>query len=190
MDDRNFDRKSADDWIAMVEGENADVREQDIYPHIHKWLWDNDIIKVVDLGCGQGVCSSKVPENTIYLGIEPSEHLLERAKENYPNRRFVEGSAYKIPVKSESLDGVFSIAVWHLLSDPEKAAKELSRVLRPGGHFLIVTADPQHEIWKKSSDHLYLRTELQLTSVWERFHLKASRIGAYRHFWFFEGRKD
>lgn len=189
MDDRNFDKKSADDWISAIEGEGALVRDEDIYPHLKKWLWDNDLIKVVDLGAGQGVCSTKVPENTLYTGVEPSLHLLARARENFPETVFLEGSAYRIPVADGSQDGVFSIAVWHLLSDPDLAAREVSRVLRPLGHFLIITADPDAPAWKNSSEKLYMRSEQVLTRSWEKVNLRVDRMGVYRHFWYFEGRK-
>lgn len=190
MDDRHFDKKSADEWIATIESRDADVREKDIYPHLKQWIWDNDITNVVDLGCGQGVCSTKIPVDTLYTGIEPSPFLLKRARELYPSEKILPGSAYKIPLDTGSVEGIFSIAVWHLLSDAEKASQEISRVLRPGGHFLIVTADPQSEVWKKSHDQLYLRSETELTSVWMNHHLKVTKLGAYRYFWYFEGIKS
>lgn len=189
MDDRYFDKKSAEDWIALIESEGASVRENDIYPHLKKWIWDNDITSVVDLGSGQGVCSQIIPQVTQYLGVEPSKFLLKRAWELYPAVDFVEGSAYKIPRSDGSVDAIFSIAVWHLLSDLERATKELARVLKPGGHYLIITADANHEIWKNSSDKVHLYSENEIGDPLVRHGLKPTRIGAYRHFWFFEGRK-
>lgn len=189
MDDKHFDKKSADEWIATIESEDAKIREQDIYPHLKKWIWDNDITNVVDLGSGQGICSQKIPEDTKYTGIEPSPFLLKRARKLYPDSDFIEGSAYQMPFEDASVDAVFSIAVWHLLSDSESAAHELSRVLKPGGHFFIVTADPQSPVWKKSHDHVILRSETELSAVWTKHSLKTTKMGAYRYFWFFEGRK-
>ncbi len=189
MDDKNFDRKSADEWIALIESSDASIREQDIYPRLNQWIWDNDITDVVDLGSGQGICSAKIPEDTLYTGIEPSPFLLKRSMALYPQAKFLEGSAYSIPLPSSSVTAVFSIAVWHLLADAEKAAHELSRVLKPGGHFFIVIADPQHPSWKKTTDHLFLRSETELNSVWFKHRLKTTRMGAFRSFWYFEGRK-
>lgn len=165
------------------------IREQDIYPHLKKWIWDNDIVNVVDLGCGQGVCSTKLPENTAYTGIEPSPHLRKRAHVLYPETVFLEGSAYNIPLQNNSVDGVFSIAVWQLLSDVDQAAKEVSRVLKDGGHFFIVTADANHMAWKKASDRLYLRSENEIGDSLLKHGLKPTSMGAFRSFWFFEGRK-
>ncbi len=189
MDDRKFDKKSADDWITMIEGEGEKIREQDIYPRLKKWIWDNDLTNVLDLGCGQGVCSSKMPGDTLYTGVEPSPHLLQRAKILYPEKNFINGSAYKIPLPDQSLDGVFSVALWHLLSDLDRASRELSRVLRDGGHFLIITADANHEIWQRSHDRLFLHSENELCESWKKYNLKPTSIGAFRCFWYFEGRK-
>lgn len=189
MDDKNFDRKSALEWIATIESEGASIRDSDIYPELNKWIWENDITDVVDIGCGQGACSAKIPEDTIYTGIEPSEFLLKRAQALYPDKTFLSGSAYDLPLPSESVTGAFSIAVWHLLSDSERAAHELSRILRPGGHYFIITADPHHPAWKQTTDHLFLRSETELNAVWFKHRLKTTRMGAIRSFWFFEGRK-
>ncbi len=59
------------------------------------------------------------------------------------------GSAYRLPVSDQSFDVIFSIMVWHLLSDLEKAASELNRALADDGKFLIITANPDAYIgWK------------------------------------------
>jgi ubiquinone/menaquinone biosynthesis C-methylase UbiE len=79
------------------------------------------------------------------MGLEPSKFLVERAQHLYgqENRSFLLGNAYAMPFADNRFDAAFSIAVWHILEDLKKAAGELSRVLKPRGHFLIITADPQ-----------------------------------------------
>ena len=50
---------------------------------------------------------------------------------------FVRGSAMDIPFADASFDGVLIVeAVSHIL-DPEKTFREVRRVLRPGGHFVV-----------------------------------------------------
>jgi ubiquinone/menaquinone biosynthesis C-methylase UbiE len=47
-----------------------------------------------------------------------------------------------------SFDAAFSISVWHLLNDLDMAAKELSRILKAQGHYLIITANPgAYSLW-------------------------------------------
>jgi ubiquinone/menaquinone biosynthesis C-methylase UbiE len=64
--------------------------------------------------------------------------------EQYQNgdRSFVHGNAYDLPVSDGSCAGTFSVNVWMHLSDLDKAARELYRVLTPGGRFLVITANP------------------------------------------------
>lgn len=136
----------------MVEGESGRVREADIYPRLNAWLDRSGAQEILDIGCGQGICSDQIRlEGRNYTGVEPCPILRARASELYggTNRRFVAGDAYALPFDDEAFDAAFSISVWHLLADLDEAARELMRVLKPGGHFWIVTANPEaYDLWK------------------------------------------
>ena len=145
MDDHTFDRKAAMDWIDIVESEGARVREKDIFPQLNAWINQIAPRDLLDVGSGQGICSIKIEmESCNYVGVNPSSFLIDRAKSLYcrANRKFVEGNVYHLPFSESAFDAAFSIAVWHLLSDLDQATRELSRVLRPSGSFLIITANP------------------------------------------------
>ncbi len=145
MDDRNFDKQTALDWINSVERPGKSWRDDHVYPKLSDLVRNSSAKTTLDLGCGQGICCEKIDLGpSRYIGIEPSAYLHERATQLYssPNNEFLLGNAYSIPVSSRSVDCVFSILVWHLLMDLEKAAEELSRVLVMSGNFLIVTANP------------------------------------------------
>jgi len=76
---------------------------------------------------------------------------VERAKKLYPqaNRHFIIGNAYILPYKTGFADAAFSVNVWFHLEDINKAARELSRILKINGKFLIITADPAaYDIWE------------------------------------------
>jgi len=144
MDDKNFnDPKTALDWSQSIE--NSRLREQDIYPRLGAWVDTISAGKILEIGCGQGICSKYLPlTNREYIGLEPSPFLLDRAKQLYAdqNRSFLSGNAYALPFGPGEFDAVFSVTVWHLISDLKKATEEMSRVLKPKGHFLIITANP------------------------------------------------
>lgn len=146
MDDRTFDDPQiALEWIRRIESAAADVRESDIYPRLREWVDRAAAREILDIGCGQGACSDRIGlGDRRYTGLDPSPRLIERAKELYPhgNRRFVLGSAYGMPFADGSFDAAFSVSVWHLLSDPGRAALELGRVLKEEGRFQIITANP------------------------------------------------
>ena len=132
MDDKIFDKQTAEDWIKAVETTGRSFRDDHIYPKINDLIHQNLPKRILDVGCGQGVCSDKIDlAHSEYTGVEPSPFLLNRAKQLYsqPNRNFLLGNAYALPLSDGSFEIVFSIMVWHLLSDLQKAASELSRVL-------------------------------------------------------------
>lgn len=150
MDDHTFDESSALDWMESVEKSN--LRDSDIYPKIRNWLDRSSSSEIVDIGCGQGICSANIElAGRHYTGVDPSAFLIDRARQLYgeKNRCFVLGNAYQLPLRYGTFDTAFSVSVWHLLSDLGKAAAELSRVLKANGHFLIITANPDaYSAWK------------------------------------------
>ncbi len=144
MDDRTFNEQAARHWIRTIES-GSSVRDQDIYPLLRIWVEAAPPSRILEIGCGQGACSDNINLNArSYIGTDPSSFLISRARELYEpeNRRFISGNAYALPFSERQFDSVFSVMVWHLLSDLQKAALEMGRVLRPDGRFQIVTANP------------------------------------------------
>lgn len=153
------------DWINTIESAGANVREKDIYPKLTEW--SHGLTNILEIGCGQGVCSTKVTAK--YTGIDPSQVMIDRAKELYPDRTFLTGDASKLPFPDKTFDGVFSIAVWHLIPDIRKATQELYRMLSSNGKFLIISADPaNYDAWKKSY-HTIHRDGKKLTGTRKAF---------------------
>ena len=103
---------------------------------------------LIDIGAGFGRLAE------IYLKsfkrcvlIDPSRKLLTRAKKNLKGEKNVEfrlGTVEKIPFKEGIFDLVVMIRVAHHLEDLEKAFNEISRVLKPGGFFILEFANKNH----------------------------------------------
>lgn len=145
------DPKLAEEWIEVIEAEKGGSRDLEIYPMLKKWTHDLAPKVLIEIGSGQGVCSSKVEIKEKYIGIEPSISLLSRAKEIYKesNKEFLIGNAYEIPLKNNSVDAVFSVGVWFHIKDLDKAHKEIYRILKTNAEFLIITANPNaNHIWE------------------------------------------
>lgn len=143
----------AAEWINSVENEKGLIRDNEIYPFLKRWVSDLHPELLIEIGAGQGICSDKISADdfTAYIGIEPSTYLVERAIALYskPDRKFVTGNAYRLPIENEKADGVFSVNVWFHLADIELAGSELSRILKVGGRFLIITVNPKaYDIWE------------------------------------------
>jgi len=76
-----YNKTLAKEWIDWVESPNMQgTREQEIFPFIKNWLKKIKPKVLGDIGCGQGSCSQAVGNKTIYIGIDPSPTLIERAK--------------------------------------------------------------------------------------------------------------
>jgi SAM-dependent methyltransferase len=99
---------------------------------------------LLDLGCGTGSWSQAFREwwpGTDVLAVEPSAAM--RARAAVPT---LPGDAAAIPADDASVDAVWLSTVVHHVADLPAAAREIRRVLRPGGPVLIRSAFPgRHE---------------------------------------------
>jgi ubiquinone/menaquinone biosynthesis C-methylase UbiE len=97
--------------------------------------------RVADLGCGSGVFSGILRQHGCRCtGLDISPKLIELARRKYPDIEFLEGDVEHLPFADASFDGVLLGGIVHHLPDPSRCAKEVHRVLRPGGRF--VAFDP------------------------------------------------
>lgn len=96
--------------------------------------------KLLDVGCGQGAVSKVIksyfPQFEV-SGIDVSKASLKQAGINPSDVNFRYGSAYRIPFKNATFDVVASFDVMEHLDTPAKALKEIGRVLKKGGTFIL-----------------------------------------------------
>ena len=101
---------------------------------------------VLDVGCGAGVdtliAGVKVGPKGRVIGIDFMPEMLGRARENLRkvalnNVSFQGASAEEMPFPEASFDVVISNGVFNLILDKLKAFKEVLRVLKPFGRFMI-----------------------------------------------------
>ena len=101
---------------------------------------------VLDIGSGGGLdvflASKRVGPEGKVIGLDMTEQMVEKAgknaiKGNYNNVEFKLGEIEDIPVKDNSINLVMSNCVINLVPDKEKAYREIYRILKPGGRFVI-----------------------------------------------------
>jgi SAM-dependent methyltransferase len=101
---------------------------------------------VIDLGSGAGndcfVARNETGEDGRVIGIDFTPAMIERARANaqklgFANVEFRQGDIENIPVSSNIADVIVSNCVLNLVPDKDKVFKEISRVLKVGGHFSI-----------------------------------------------------
>lgn len=96
---------------------------------------------VLDVGCGTGKLLRRArtywPEAQL-LGVDPAKGMLEMAQRLTPNATFFTGTAEALPLQDASVDLALSTISFHHWQDQAKGVREIARVLRPGGYFLLV----------------------------------------------------
>ncbi|MBN1682971.1 arsenite methyltransferase [Candidatus Bathyarchaeota archaeon] len=101
---------------------------------------------VVDVGCGAGIdvflASKKVGSKGKVIGIDSNESMISRAQETskkykYKNVEFKIGEMENIPLLDSSVDVVISNCVINLSLDKPQVFKEIYRVLKSNGKFII-----------------------------------------------------
>lgn len=98
--------------------------------------------KVLDVGCGIGGSSRILAKDYGFdvTGVTISEEQVRRAKELTPadvDAKFQVDNAMSLSFPDESFDVVWSIETGPHIPDKESFAKELLRVLKPGGRLVV-----------------------------------------------------
>ena len=101
---------------------------------------------MLDVGCGAGVDTIMAgimvgPEGKA-SGIDTVPEMIARAEKNLcevplKNVFFRNGSAEALPFPDARFEVVISNGVFNLIPDKRKAIKEVLRVLKPNGRFMI-----------------------------------------------------
>ena len=100
-----------------------------------------DARTVLDAGCGEGYYTNRMAPGRTVLGVDLSrdgiDHAAKTAKRDGTGAGFVVGSLFSLPVADGSMDAVTSLFA-------PCAEEEFCRVLKPGGHLLLVGAGENH----------------------------------------------
>jgi ubiquinone/menaquinone biosynthesis C-methylase UbiE len=105
---------------------------------------------IVDIGCGAGddLLLYKKMGAKKAIGIEPSLKMLDQKKFDKKFEDSIEilaGEFESIPLANESADFVTARFSFHHLENFEEAFKEVARILKKDGLFLIVTRNPEFD---------------------------------------------
>ena len=92
----------------------------------------------LDAGCGTGAFTEALSKRcapAAVSAVDPSEEQLAfaRNRAGLEHADFRVGDAQDLPFAADSFDVAVMALVVHFLPDPDKAVRELARVLRPGG---------------------------------------------------------
>ncbi|MCB0662050.1 MAG: class I SAM-dependent methyltransferase [Saprospiraceae bacterium] len=98
----------------------------------------------LDIGSGSGNYTSALAAKGLsMIGVEPSDEMLEKAMAKSNEVKWMKGRAEQIPLPDEAVDGVLASLTIHHWKDLEQGFKEVHRVLKPGGRFVLFTSYPE-----------------------------------------------
>ena len=105
--------------------------------------WED--MDLLDIGVGDGYTIRLLKPSGRVSGVDFDPRAVLSAKERGVDAR--EGSAYDLPFPSDSFGVVTCIEVLEHLENPQAALDQVSRLLRPGGYFIVTTPVPNLR-WK------------------------------------------
>ncbi|CBL46346.1 Predicted methyltransferase [gamma proteobacterium HdN1] len=183
--------------------------EDRIFPHVMEWgarpfrrscaeVMAYAQGRVLEIGVGTGANLRNYPEAvTEVIGIEPSDAMLQIAHERLQQTKSAfrwelqQADARSLPFETASFDTVVAILVFCTIPDPERAAAEAFRALKPGGRLVffehVVSPDSglarwQHRInptWRKLACGCEINRDTR--SLFERAGFRFENIKAWQH---------
>ncbi len=154
--------------------------------------------KILDIGAGDGTfdnyLQSKINSNVISL--EPTLQAIKQGQKLYPNNKFINSSAEKLPFSANSFNTALLIEVIEHLIDTDIALSEIYRILKPKGYLFITTTDFNFLkkvllaafAWDKyfypNNPHIRFFTRQTLTEICSTHHFKLIKYqwnGSYFH---------
>lgn len=115
-------------------------------------LENNPAPRILDVATGTGDLAASMAKiaGAKVTALDLSPEMLVLARKKYPEISFLEGYAEKLPFNNASFDIVSAGFGVRNFEDLEKGMQEFHRVLKPGGHTLIIEPMiPRNEVMKK-----------------------------------------
>ncbi|MDH6194144.1 ubiquinone/menaquinone biosynthesis C-methylase UbiE [Mycobacterium frederiksbergense] len=123
--------------------------------------------RVVEIGAGTGLNVAHYPDALDELVLTEPEpgmrrKLARRLERHAPAARILNAPAECLPLADESVDTVVSTLVLCTVADPERALREVARILRPDGRLLFI----EHV---RASSRFLAATQDRLLRPWRGF---------------------
>lgn len=134
-------------------------------------------LRILDVGCGTGATLKTIRDLGVATGVDRSREALGFCHQRGLGRLVV-GAGEALPVAGDSVDVVLALDIIEHIRDDGAAARELARVLRPGG-VLIVTVPACPELWSEHDealDHIRRYRATRLRRILRRAGLRVERL--------------
>jgi len=148
-------------------------------------------VHFLDIGCGTGWAVGQAAElvngKGLFYGVDLSPKMIQKAKGNFSGRdnfRFMEANSESIPLDDDFFDVIICTNSFHHYLHPDKALKEMHRLLKNGGKVYIL--DPLADSWIvrfwdmlagwREPEHIRFYSTREFQQLFEQAGLKYSSI--------------
>ena len=128
---------------------------------------------VLDVGGGNGIVRDMLPDPAQYVSVDPSTEWLadgwDALADVFPCLRqplsFVQAYAEHLPFAGRAFDAAICMFTLNHCADPVAALRETARIVKPGGHVLLVLEDGEPyyaEILSGAARHYLIGSRAEL----------------------------
>jgi ArsR family transcriptional regulator len=135
---------------------------------------------VGDLGCGTGhMARTLSPFVKRVIAVDASRAMLEAAAVRAPdNVELRAGRLEELPLATGEVDVALLFLVLHYVVDPASCLREAARVLKPGGHLLVVDMMPHDQVeLRESMNQLWSGFSKEQMNQW----LESAQLAGFQY---------
>jgi phosphatidylethanolamine/phosphatidyl-N-methylethanolamine N-methyltransferase len=108
--------------------------------------------RLLEVGVGTGINATLYPPDCAVTGIDLSASMLDKARDRIfrkgiTNVQLLEMDAADLRFPDNTFDIVYAPYVISVVPDPVAVAREMRRVCKPGGHYVILNHFRSHNPW-------------------------------------------
>jgi ubiquinone/menaquinone biosynthesis C-methylase UbiE len=152
-------------WYKGAVGETGHYyQEKVILPKLLSLLTKDTPLSLLDLACGEGILSRKLPPSLEYTGIDISPSLVKEAKKKNisPTHTFLQGDiTKKLPTHKKDFSCCTILLALQNIRSPLQALKNAYFHLKIGGKIFLIMNHPCFRIPRQSSWGVDLEQKIQ-----------------------------
>lgn len=106
--------------------------------------------RLLDIGCGHGFIHNYLSSNVDIVGVETASEVLDLARKENPNVRYLSYDGKYLPFEDGTFDVVITICVMHHVPQEQWEAflLDMKRILKPEGIAVVFEHNPYNPVTK------------------------------------------
>lgn len=135
----------------IVSAEGHFYHKEVILPALLPYLKEKNV-RIIDLGCGQGILERQIPKEIDYLGVDGSKSLISAAQKRASSKKhqfLVQDLTQPFPVEQKFTHAIFLLSLQNM-ADCVAALKNAKAALVKGGKLLLILNHPCFRIPRQS----------------------------------------